>query len=101
MLLHAAGMQSWEHYTQKKIYLLANLSFVCGAEGDGTTLPSCAFVNRSINAYRASLCDTLVGSFGMLCGGQRSCHLLFCLCGLFWLRSGTFHCYITLTFTFT
>ena len=42
-------------FTHKKIYLLANLSFVHGAEGDGTTSPSCATVNGSINAYRASL----------------------------------------------
>ena len=39
----------------EKIYLLANLSFVRGTEGDGTTSPSCATVNGSINAYRASL----------------------------------------------
>ena len=39
----------------EKIYLLANLSFVRGAEGDGTTSPSCATVNGSFNAYRASL----------------------------------------------
>ena len=45
--------------------------------------------------------DTLVGPFGTLCGGQRSCPLLFALWCLFWLRSGTFHCTITITFPFT
>ena len=45
--------------------------------------------------------DTLVGPFGTLCGGQRSCQLLFALCWLFWLRSGTFDSTITITLTFT
>ena len=39
----------------KMNYLLAILSFVPGAEGDGTTSPSCATANGSINAYRVSL----------------------------------------------
>ena len=50
---------------------------------------------------RLAQVDTLVGPFGTLCGGQRSCQLLFALWCLFWLRSGIFHCTITLTFTFT
>ena len=43
---------------------------------------------------------TLVGPFGMPCGDQRSCQLLFSLWCSFWLRSEAFHCAITMTFTF-
>ena len=45
--------------------------------------------------------DTLVGPFGTLGGGQRSCHLLFSMWCLFWLRFGAFHCYITIPLTLT
>ena len=41
--------------------------------------------------------DTLVGSFGTLCVYRRSCHSLFCLLSLLWLRSETFLRYITIT----
>ena len=39
----------------EKIYLLANLSFVHGAEGDGTTSHSCANTKGSIDASSSSL----------------------------------------------
>ena len=50
---------SWDaklHNVHKKMnYLLAILWSVPGAEGDGTTSPSCATANGSTNAYNASL----------------------------------------------
>ena len=39
----------------EKIYLLVNLSFVHGAEGDGTTSPSFASANAGIDASSALL----------------------------------------------
>ena len=43
------------HFTHEKKYLLANLSFARGAEGDGATSHSCASIKRSIDASRSSL----------------------------------------------
>ena len=42
-------------FTQEKIYLLANLSFVRGAEGVGATSPSFSTVNESIDASNSSM----------------------------------------------
>ena len=42
------------HFTPKK-YLLANLSFVHGAKGDGTTSHSCTSTKGSIDASSSSL----------------------------------------------
>ena len=43
------------HFAHGKNYLLAILSFVCGAEGDEATSPSFVSENAAIDATRSSL----------------------------------------------
>ena len=50
----------------KKTYLLVDLSFVCGAECDGETSPSCASTKRSIDASNSSLEVQLARGFMQL-----------------------------------
>ena len=47
-------------------YLLVNLSFVHGTKGDGATLPSCAIVNKSIDASDSLLEEQMVHCFMQL-----------------------------------
>ena len=51
----AIGMQSRALSTRKEFYLLTNLSFVHGAEGDGETSHSYARTKGSIDTYSSSL----------------------------------------------